>query len=336
MIMIIFILITITRGCQFKKSDIFELQLKIGNGLDLWCLTEDIHGSWKSQIVVRECDGSITQQWTLDANGFLKNYALDLCLVQGNKVAKFIKCNGTDLSNYIYSSDGTIRLHRNPLFALRVKRKHIFNRDKLPVSVKKIFNRSPRDNEVWTMTRTLESSMPSVHQSFSPSLSPISIPSCTTYSPSNIVDNHPSAHPIPSKSDEPNQVPSILPSSSPSSISTETNNPTHDRSKNFHISLMNMGNDTTFDTEFRKAATRWEEIIVEKLSKHEKVVSNDFDLFDGTFQNAVNVEVDDVLIGYSTENIDGHGDILGYAGPIFVRQVLDDSGNVVAMSAISG
>lgn len=303
-------------------------------------MTEDIHGSWKSEIVVRECDGSFAQLWTLDANGFLKNYGnLDLCFVQGNKVAKFIKCDGRNLSNYVYSSDGTIRLHRNPLFALRVKRKqmrNIFNRDKLPVSVKKIFNRSPRDNEVWTMTKTLESSMPSVHQSFSPSLSPISIPSCTTYSPSSIADNHPSPHPISSRSDEPNQVSSISPSLSPSSISTETNSPTHDRSRNFHISLMNMGNDTTFDTEFRKAATRWEEIIVEKLSKHEKVDSNEFDLFDGTFQNAVNVEVDDVLIGYSIENIDGPGDILGYAGPVFVRQVFDDSGNVKAMSTISG
>lgn len=329
------------RGVNSKKSDIFELQLKIGNGLDHWCLTEDIQSSFKSQIAVRVCDGSLAQQWTLDANGFLKNNAnLDLCLVvQGNKVAKFIKCDVTNLSNYIYSSDGTLRLHRNPLFALRVKRKHmrnIFNRDKLPVSVKKIFNRSPRDNEVWIMTKTVESSMPSVHQSLSPSLNPIFIPSCTTYSPSNIPDNHPSTHPTSSRSDETNQIPSILPSSSPSSISTETNRPTQDQSRNFHISLMNMGNDTTFDTEFRKAASRWEEIIVEKLSKHEKVVSNDFDLFDGTFQNAVNAEVDDVLIGYSTENIDGHGDILGYAGPIFARQVLDDSGNVVAMSTISG
>lgn len=90
---------------------------------------------------------------------------------------------------------------------------------------------------------------------------------------------------------------------------------------NFNIQLINIGENTDFDEYFEKAKKRWECIIIGDLS--------DFSAEDAPpnwFHNdeyIYNGPVDDLVIGYRVDYIDGPGDqqgnILGFAGPIYTR-----------------
>ena len=100
----------------------------------------------------------------------------------------------------------------------------------------------------------------------------------------------------------------------------------------FTITLMNMGTNTSYDHLFKKAARRWEQIVIGDLPDVEKRTNQFHDWFGDEWPNAdpVNVDIDDVLIGYSMETVDGLNGVLGFAGPVYSRES-DDS-----ISAVSG
>jgi hypothetical protein len=99
----------------------------------------------------------------------------------------------------------------------------------------------------------------------------------------------------------------------------------------FKITLMHMGTDTTYNKIFEKAAKRWEKIIVGGLPDVPKQSSSSHSWFGTDFDQMVNVDIDDVLIGYEMEKIDGKGDVLGYAGPVYSRK---SGGSISAISGI--
>mmetsp|Transcript_21103 Transcript_21103/g.29570 ORF Transcript_21103/g.29570 Transcript_21103/m.29570 type:complete len:476 (+) Transcript_21103:187-1614(+) len=114
--------------------------------------------------------------------------------------------------------------------------------------------------------------------------------------------------------------------SSPSGIITSvTENPTRSPTSksNINIQLLNMGNFTQFDNEFNNARKKWESVITHDLPDLTKQPEASFDWFNDAFPGTTtNVDIDDVLIGYSFEDnlqtVDG-ANILGFAGPIFYR-----------------
>jgi hypothetical protein len=95
---------------------------------------------------------------------------------------------------------------------------------------------------------------------------------------------------------------------------------------------MNMGTNTSYDHLFKKAARRWEQIVIGDLPDVEKRTNQFHDWFGDEWPNAdpVNVGIDDILIGYSMETVDGLNGVLGFAGPVYSRESND------SISAVSG
>jgi len=100
---------------------------------------------------------------------------------------------------------------------------------------------------------------------------------------------------------------------------------------NFKISLMHMGTDKSYNHIFEKAARRWERIIVGDSKDVPKKSSSSHSWFGSDFDQKVNVDIDDVLIGYQMEKVDGRGGVLGFAGPVYRRK---DQGSITAISGI--
>ncbi len=82
---------------------------------------------------------------------------------------------------------------------------------------------------------------------------------------------------------------------------------------NYDILLVNMGENTDYDDVFETARIKWESVIIGDLDD----VDDEVNWLDGygTFFGSV----DDVVIGYRIEDIDGPGSILGRAGPLYIR-----------------
>jgi len=101
-------------------------------------------------------------------------------------------------------------------------------------------------------------------------------------------------------------------------------------SSRFNIRLLNMGTNTDFDEAFIKAQQRWEELITNDLPDEEGGGRDWFRDF-GEFNNPIpfNGAVDDVVIAYAIEYIDGLGEIKGYANTVDRR-----SGNGTPISGI--
>ena len=79
-----------------------------------------------------------------------------------------------------------------------------------------------------------------------------------------------------------------------------------------------MGPTSKFDKFVRKAAARWERIITADHRDIPAVTGQaNFDWFAGFFKGAppVNVPIDDILIGYKIEKIDGASGLIARAGP---------------------
>jgi len=112
--------------------------------------------------------------------------------------------------------------------------------------------------------------------------------------------------------------------------STGPHSPASPSTSKFNIALVNMGEDTSYDHLFKRAATKWEQIVIGDLPDMPQRSYSAHDWFGNEWEETVNVDIDDVLIGYSTENIDGLGGVLGFAGPIYSRRS-DDS-----VTAVSG
>ena len=108
--------------------------------------------------------------------------------------------------------------------------------------------------------------------------------------------------------------------------------PSGSSSGQFKITLMNMGFESKYDNIFVKAARRWEKIIVGDLPNVPKQSSSNHDWFGSEFDKRVNIDIDDILIGYQMETIDGEGSVLGYAGPVYRKKVGGSS--VRALSGI--
>jgi hypothetical protein len=71
---------------------------------------------------------------------------------------------------------------------------------------------------------------------------------------------------------------------------------------------------------FTEAKARWESIIVNELPDFAKQFNPNFDWFGGVFSpSAYREAVDDVVIGYAIQYIDGNKGILGRAGPTYTR-----------------
>jgi len=85
----------------------------------------------------------------------------------------------------------------------------------------------------------------------------------------------------------------------------------------FSITLVNAGDNTNYDQAFVKAKKRWESIIIGDLSNTANPGGLDFfvDLLSVNYTGSV----DDIVIGYEISYIDGPGETIGYAGPIYYR-----------------
>ena len=100
-------------------------------------------------------------------------------------------------------------------------------------------------------------------------------------------------------------------------LSNDVNRGAH-RSE-FSITLMNMGSGgRRYENIFQRAARKWEKIIIGDLPNERKVRNtSSHSWFGDVWEEKVNVDIDDVLIGWSMEDIDGYGSTLGYAGKKF-------------------
>jgi len=79
-----------------------------------------------------------------------------------------------------------------------------------------------------------------------------------------------------------------------------------------------MGSNTDFDAAFASAKAKWESIIKCDLQDIASQPSS-FDWFNGQFSEPFNGAVDDIVIGFSLEFIDGESNALGFAGAQFLR-----------------
>jgi len=130
----------------------------------------------------------------------------------------------------------------------------------------------------------------------------------------------PTPSPTPRTTIQQTRPPTNIPTNQPTSRSTP--NPTPPSVSKFNIRLMNMGEPTNFDSLFDAAKRRWESIIINDLPGISGK-SGTFDwfgvFFKGQSGKSFQGAVDDVVIGYAVERIDGRGSILGSAGPRYVR-----------------
>eukprot|EP00588_Corethron_pennatum_P000365 CAMPEP_0194285316 /NCGR_PEP_ID=MMETSP0169-20130528/29912_1 /TAXON_ID=218684 /ORGANISM="Corethron pennatum, Strain L29A3" /LENGTH=444 /DNA_ID=CAMNT_0039031409 /DNA_START=23 /DNA_END=1357 /DNA_ORIENTATION=+ len=91
--------------------------------------------------------------------------------------------------------------------------------------------------------------------------------------------------------------------------------------KPFSIALMNMGSNSVYDDAFASAKAKWESIIKCDLQDYQASLVEDW--FVGYFEGkSFNGPVDDVVIGYKMDFIDGPGNILGRAGSRYRRASL--------------
>lgn len=112
-----------------------------------------------------------------------------------------------------------------------------------------------------------------------------------------------------------------------------------DSTERFNMKLVNVGDNTEFDSVFAAAAARWEEIIVGDVLDFPAQDDADFDWFGGYFgeEYSYNKAVDDVVIGYAFRpgSYFPRNTILGHASPIYIRSHDTDRWSP-PMQAVSG
>ena len=88
----------------------------------------------------------------------------------------------------------------------------------------------------------------------------------------------------------------------------------------FSITLMNMGDpNKRYENIVQRAARKWEKIIIGDLSNWSQQDDPSFSWFGNDRAERVNVDIDDVLIGYWLEDLDGPGNVLARAGENFLE-----------------
>ena len=78
-----------------------------------------------------------------------------------------------------------------------------------------------------------------------------------------------------------------------------------------------MGTNTNYDVAFSAAKAKWESII--KCGLSDVGGGQVSDWFYNQFSSTFNGPIDDVLIGYSMEYIDGPSNVLGFAAATYYR-----------------
>lgn len=86
---------------------------------------------------------------------------------------------------------------------------------------------------------------------------------------------------------------------------------------NYEIKHINAGNVTRYDYLIEEAIELWETIIVEPVGNFTN--DDNTDLFNGRLGVAYTGNVDDIVIGYDFQHIDGIGGTLGLAGNTYTR-----------------
>ena len=155
-----------------------------------------------------------------------------------------------------------------------------------------------------------------------PTVAPVTTP--TTPAPTRGTSAAPKTTPTPTRG--PTQGPTAAPVITPETTPAPTQGPTaaattlcpNGASSPFTITLMNMGSNTDFDAAFASAKAKWESIIKCDLQDIASQPSS-FDWFNGQFSEPFNGAVDDIVIGFSLEFIDGESNALGFAGAQFLR-----------------
>jgi len=269
-----------------------------------WCLeakeyTANSKGNSVINVRASWCDGLPQQKWFLDPNGFLRSALFpDQCPDLLRHSIVLAKC--TPLSKtfmWMYSSDGTIRLSTNSIRALNIR-----SNVRKPKRFGKV-----NAKVSWT---TIVNRPPIDGEKWR-----------MIYNASQ-------------ETESPTTAPTMVPTLSPTVV-TGVVEP-RPLSDIFNIQLINMGKVKTFDQSFQRAKKKWETFIIGDVADHPSVPNSDFDWFGNTWPGfTVNGPVDDIMIGYSFEYVDGVGGVLGFAGPIFVRNVKNEMGESISVTTIS-
>lgn len=324
-------------GTSCKKFHILRSQIDTFEKQGL-CLQEAFNSTrrWKRKkihVVAAICDGSSSQNWHLDTNGFLHNQRFPKkCLKRDGRWLEIDECSTNDddkALKWIFSTDGTIRWNAQATFAVSIHRKflnslRLSKRQLAMLTVGKIVQRSAKINEKWFFEEVVQSltttTSPSVqpHQTFNPATNPSKSSSLT-----------------------PTHRPTIQPL-----IDVEGNqqtlHPTREdlNEKEFNINLLNMGEDHTYDEAFMKAKAKLEQLIIGDMPNQEASPDPSHDWFGGIWpDNPINMYIDDILIGYEISDIDGIDRTLGFAGPVYVRRTMSNGNQghkVESMTTISG
>ncbi len=295
-----------------------------------WCLQEAIkpRKHKRNFFVAAVCDGSPSQKFFLDENGYLhnKNYP-DSCLKRSGRWLKIDSCDKYDSAamKWIFATDGTIRFGHQALFAISIPEKYTkgswLNKDIVPaLQLRKIMNRSPIENERWWI----------IHEE----------PMWDDDWDDNWDDDTMEPTGSPHEHDH-DDYPSNAPQPSPNGKPTPTmpNAPTKPNTKKFNIDFMNMGQENMYNEAFEKARSKFQKMIIGDLTDYpakDGIDANgeEHDWFAGTWPNRkVNTYIDDVLIGYEITDIDGVGNVLGFAGPLYIRHNAGD-GTYTTISGI--
>lgn len=283
----------------------FEIQSHVDLPQDgqKWCLEAKRFATNNNliQVFASWCDGSQNQKWFLDENGFVRNVHFpEQCpLDKYRNPIVLSECtqSSTSKTMWIYSSDGTIRMNTNMIQALSIRPKFL-----KPRKIDK-----PNAKIYWV---TIVNRQPNDREQW------------------KMV--HHASQEVSNPTTSPTMVPSLAPS-----VVTGLVQP-RPLSHMFNIDLMNMGNITIFDRSFLRAKRKWETMIVGDVYDHPSMPIHNFDWFANTWPEfAINGPVDDVLIGYSVEYVDGVGGVLGHAGPVYVRNVKNDEGQSLSATTIS-
>lgn len=282
-----------------SKKQEFEIQshVSLPRGLT-WCLEAQFSTSNNVIYVLAAwCNGSQHQKWFLDQSGLLRSvFFPEHCPSIAQRSVVLLDCTQSSFQKmWIYSSDSTIRMNTHTVRAMNIRPNFLKPR--------KLNKRRSKVSWANIINRQPEDNekweiVPHVLQTPSPTFAPTS-----------------SIH-----FKEP-----VTPSVAPSQMLS-----------NFNIALVNMGNITTFDTSFQRAKRKWETLIVGDVIDHPSIPDESFDWFGNTWPgNSWNVPIDDVLIGYSFEYVDGPDGVLGFAGPLYVRNAKTNVGETKAVTTIS-
>jgi hypothetical protein len=364
-------------GYPFHIRSFMERSYEMG-----MCLTEKFGNSGKNKFVAAVCDPeSLSQQWMFDELGYVHNMNVPgKCLKkQGNKLI-IDNCSKTNLAamklmNWIYATDGSIRLGSNALVGLAISKKFMLpskqSKKVAPVGTAKINNRFPNANEKWMLItkappiypyRTESpSTYPTLEPTANPTAAPTSKPSVNptvdytspTYSyptvPNDDLQDDMTGDDLYGPNDDmpgddvqgTNDDGGIYyGKASTHPASSPSHPPVGDKNNhthNFNIQLVNMGVNHNYDDAFFMAKMKLEDIIIGDLLDYEPSSDSNHDWFGGEWPNKkTNVHVDDVLIGYEITDIDGVQATLGLAGPTYIRHENNTATGTFKTTTISG